>query len=206
VGQVTDLQKNQVGTFVFSGTSIWVARTGYTGEDGFEIVAPADSLPAIWESMMATGHDYGLQPAGLGARDTLRTEMGYPLYGHELDAQTTPLEAGLGYFVALDKGDFLGGEVLRRQKAEGISRKCVAFKMTDKSAPPRPQYPIWSPEPSGARIGVVVSGTQSPSLGLGIGMGYVPPAFAKADTRLEIEIRGKHAPAVVVAKPIYRKA
>jgi aminomethyltransferase len=129
----------------------------------------------------------------------------YPLYGHELDEQTTPLEAGLGFFVALDKPEFVGRQVLAEQKANGVAKRCVAFKMTDKSAPPRPHYPIWGSGTEAGRIGEVVSGTQSPSLGIGIGLGYVPPAFAKPGTSLQVEIRGKRAPAVVVQKPIYRK-
>ena len=146
-----------------------------------------------------------MKPAGLGARDTLRTEVCYPLYGHELDEDTTPIEAGVGFFVALDKGEFIGRSVLANQKAKGPGKKLVAFKMTDRSAPPRPHYAIWSTGPGAAKIGEVASGTQSPSLGVGIGMGYVPPAFAKAGTPMEIEIRGKRAPAVLVPKPIYRK-
>jgi aminomethyltransferase len=156
--------------------------------------------------LLAAGHAHGLQPAGLGARDTLRTEVCYPLYGHELDERTTPIEAGLGFFVALDKGEFLGRSVLAEQKAKGTAKKCVAFKMTERSAPPRPHYPIWSNGANAARIGEVVSGTQSPSLNVGIGLGYVPPEFSKPGTPIGIEIRGKRAPAVVVAKPIYRKA
>jgi aminomethyltransferase len=109
----------------------------------------------------------------------------------------------VGFFVSLDKGDFVGRGVLAEQKANGVRKKCVALKMTDKSAPPRPHYPIWA---NGARAGEVTSGTQSPSLGIGVGMGYVPPEFAKKDTAIEIEIRGKLAAAVVVAKPIYRKS
>jgi aminomethyltransferase len=132
----------------------------------------------------------------------LRTEVCYPLYGHELDENTSPIEAGVGFFVALDKGDFVGRAVLADQKANGVKKKCVAFKMTDKSAPPRPGYPIWA---QGSKVGEVVSGTQSPSLNLGIGMGYVPPEFAKPDTMIEIEIRGKRSRAAVVKKPIYRK-
>ena len=146
-----------------------------------------------------------MKPAGLGARDTLRTEVCYPLYGHELDEDTTPIEAGLGFFVTLDKGEFIGRSTLAGQKAKGPGRKLVAFKMTDRSAPPRPRYPIWSAGPAAMRIGEVASGTQSPSLGIGIGMGYVPPECAKADTPVEIEIRGKRAPAILVPKPIYRK-
>jgi len=111
----------------------------------------------------------------------------------------------VGFFVALDKGEFTGRSVLADQKAKGPGKRLVAFKMTDRSAPPRPQYAIWSTGPGAAKIGEVVSGTQSPSLGFGIGMGYVPPEFAKAGTPVEIEIRGKRAPAVLVPKPIYRK-
>jgi aminomethyltransferase len=206
VSQVTDLQKNQVAQFDFSGTPVWVSRTGYSGEDGFEVVSSANLIGAVWSKVLAVGHAYCLQPAGLGARDTLRTEVCYPLYGHELDEQTTPIEAGVGFFVALDKGEFIGRTVLAEQKANGVGKKCAAFKMTDKSAPPRPHYPIWSTGPDAKQIGEVVSGTQSPSLGVGIGMGYVPSEFAKAQTPIEIEIRGKRSPAIVVPKPIYRKA
>jgi aminomethyltransferase len=205
VTQATDLRKNQIARFSSGGGAIWVSRTGYTGEDGFEVVAPAQIIEAIWNQLLAAGKPCGLKPAGLGARDTLRTEVCYPLYGHELDEHTTPIEAGLGFFVALDKGEFVGRSVLAEQKAQGPSRKLVAVRMTDKSAPPRPRYAIWSTGPQAAKIGEVVSGTQSPSLGIGIGLGYVPPEFAKANTALEIEIRGKRAAALVVPKPFYRK-
>ena len=205
VARVTDLKKNEVANFAHSGAAIFISRTGYTGEDGFEIVALGESIEAIWNQLMAAGQAHGLKPAGLGARDTLRTEVCYPLYGHELDENTTPIEAGLGFFVALDKGEFIGRSVLAEQKAKGAVKRLVAFKMTDRSAPPRPHYPIWSTGPDAAKLGEVTSGTQSPSLGLGVGMGHVPPGFAKAGTTIEIEIRGKRAPAVVVPKPIYRK-
>lgn len=201
----TRLKKNQVAGFRQEGAPLWVARTGYTGEDGFEIIAPHALLEPLWNKLQAAGQPHGLKPAGLGARDTLRTEMGYPLYGHELNEHITPMEAGLGFFVALDKGEFVGRAVLADQKARGVTKKCIAFRMTDKSAPPRPGYRIWSVGEGAAKIGEVVSGTQSPSLGLGIGLGYVPPALAAPDTRLDIEIRGQRAPAVVVPKPIYRK-
>jgi aminomethyltransferase len=200
------LKKNQATHANFQGKSILVARTGYTGEDGFEIIAPNELIEAIWARVMEAGKSVGIKPAGLGARDTLRTEVCYPLYGHELDEQTTPIEAGVGFFVALDKGDFTGRSVLASQKANGASKKLVAFKMTDKSAPPRPHYAIWSTGPDARKLGEVVSGTQSPTLGNGIGLGYVPPDFSKPGTNLEIEIRGKRSPAVVVQKPFYRKA
>ena len=197
------LKKNEIGIFVFDYATIYISRTYYTGEDGFEIVAPNEKIEAIWNKLLEVGQPFGLKPAGLGARDTLRTEVCYPLYGHELDEQTTPIEAGVGFFVALDKGEFTGRAVLAEQKANGPTKKLVAFKMTDKSAPPRPHYPIWV---NGAQVGQVVSGTQSPSLGIGIGMGYVPGEFAKPDTKIEIEIRGKRCAAVTVKKPIYRRS
>jgi aminomethyltransferase len=206
VDKASGLQKNQIAQFAFQALTIWVSRTGYTGEDGFEVVAPSGIIAAIWDKVHSVGQSHGLKPVGLGARDTLRTEVCYPLYGHELDEVTTPIEAGLGFFVAMDKGEFIGRTALASQKATGVTKKLVAFRMTDKSAPPRPHYPIWSRSPADARLGEVVSGTQSPSLGIGIGLGYVPPESAKPQTPIEIEIRGKRASAIVVPKPIYRKA
>ena len=203
VKAVTGLKKNQIGEFPFEKGGVLVSRTGYTGEDGFEIVGSDEAIRHIWDALLAAGQPFGIKPCGLGARDTLRTEVCYPLYGHELDEQTTPIEAGLGFFVALDKGEFNGRSVLAGQKAGGTKKKLVAFKMVGKSAPPRPHYPILA---NGANIGVVTSGTQSPSLGIGIGMGYVPTEYAKPDTKIEIEIRGKRFAAVVVPKPIYRKS
>ena len=203
VNAVTDLKKNQIGGFKFDNHSVLVSRTGYTGEDGFEIVGSDESIQHLWDKILFVGQPFGLKPAGLGARDTLRTEVCYPLYGHELDENTTPIEAGVGFFVSLDKSEFNGRSVFVEQKANGVKKKLVAFKMTGKSAPPRPHYPIWV---NGAKVGEVVSGTQSPSLNLGIGMGYVPPEFASPDTKIEIEIRGKKFAAVVVPKPIYRKS
>src|SRR5271170_6391997 len=202
VNTVTDLKKNQIGGFKFKSHCVLVSRTGYTGEDGFEIVGSDESIQQLWDEFLVVGRPFGLKPAGLGARDTLRTEVCYPLYGHELNEETTPIEAGVGFFVALDKGEFNGRSVLAEQKANGVKKKCVAFKMTDKSAPPRPHYPIWV---NGASVGELASGTQSPSLGIGIGMGYVPAEFAKVDAKIEIEIRGKRYAAVIVKKPIYQK-
>jgi aminomethyltransferase len=200
---VTALQKNQVAGFPFGTSRLLVSRTGYTGEDGFEILGPDAAMQQVWDQTLATGAAFGIKPCGLGARDTLRTEVCYPLYGHELDEQTTPIEAGVGFFVAFDKGEFNGRAVLAEQKARGVTKKLIAFKMEGKSAPPRPHYPIWGKD---ARVGIVTSGTQSPSLNLGIGMGYVPPELAKPDTRIEIEIRGTRNAAVVVSKPIFRKS
>lgn len=202
VARVTDLKKNEIGGFKFRGASVLVSRTGYTGEDGFEIVGEGPVIADVWDTVLAKGQPFGIKPCGLGARDTLRTEVCYPLYGHELDENTTPIEAGVGFFVALDKGEFTGRAVLAEQKANGVKKKCVAFTMSEKSAPPRPHYPIWV---NGAQVGEVVSGTQSPSLNNGIGLGYVPTEFAKSGTAIEIEIRGKRCKAAIVQKPIYRK-
>ncbi len=199
------LRKNQLASFVRGDDVIWLARTGYTGEDGFELLASAEVLVPAWRSLLDTGAPFGLVPCGLGARDTLRTEMGYPLYGHELNEDTTPLEAGLGAFVALDKGDFIGRIPLTAQKAQGVRRRCVAFRMTEPSPPPRPQYALWSMGDGARQVGQVVSGTQSPSLGCGVGLGYVPPEFSAPGTSLAVEIRGQRHPAVVVPKPIYQK-
>lgn len=198
---VTRLKKNQIAGFHFDSHNLLVSRTGYTGEDGFEILGPDLDIQHLWDKLIAVGRPFGLKPAGLGARDTLRTEVCYPLYGHELDENTTPIEAGVGFFVSLDKGEFIGRSVLAEQKANGVKKKLVAFKMTDKSAPPRPHYPIWI---NGNNVGMVTSGTQSPSLNIGIGMGYIPAEFAKPDTKIEIEIRGKRFAAVIVSKPIYK--
>lgn len=197
------LQKNQIGRWDRAGQALWLARTGYTGEDGFEVVAPNALLEPLWQEALAAGASVGIRACGLGARDTLRTEVCYPLYGHELDEHTSPVEAGLGFFIAWDKGDFVGRSALLKQKEGGASKKCVAFRMTEKSAPPRPGYPVLVAD---AAVGTVVSGTQSPTLNAGIGMAYVPPALATPGTALQIEIRGKRFAAELVKKPFYRKA
>lgn len=205
ISRASELKKNEIAVTQWEGQTTYLGCTGYTGEDGFEIISPAPLIEAIWTKLLAAGHAHCLQPAGLGARDTLRTEVCYPLYGHELDENTTPIEAGVGFFVALEKGEFIGRGVLVEQKAKGTTKKCVAFKMTGKSAPPRPHYAIWSTGAGAAKVGEVVSGTQSPSLSVGIGLGYVPSELARPGTAIEIEIRNQRYPATVVQKPIYRK-
>lgn len=201
IAAVSQLKKNQLAGFSFKECNLLVACTGYTGEDGFEVLGPETAAARLWEKFLDCGAAAGIKPCGLGARDTLRTEMCYPLYGHELDEDTTPIEAGVGFFVSLDKGDFNGRAVLAAQKAGGVKKKLVAFKMSEKSAPPRPHYAIWI---NGAPSGQVTSGTQSPSLNAGIGLGYVPPEHAWTGTPIEIEIRGKRFPATIVPKPIYQ--
>lgn len=202
-GTPAELKKNQIARWDFAGAPAWVARTGYTGEDGFEVVAPAEHLPALWRQALTLGHTVCQQPCGLGARDTLRTEVCYPLYGHELDEATSPIEAGLKFFVSLDKGDFLGRDVLAAQATTGVSRRLAAFRLAEKAPPPRPGYALWA---AGEKRGTAVSGTQSPSLQAGIGMGYLPPQFAEPGTPIEVEIRGRKFRAEVVKKPFYRKA
>jgi len=202
----TELRKNQIAELDLGGATGWVSRTGYTGEDGFELVVPNEHAVSLWEQLMSLGQAPGLVPAGLGARDTLRTEAGYSLYGHELTSETTPIEAALGWAVAHDKPDFIGRETLAAQKQDGVSRRCIGFKMTGKSAPPRKQYKIFSADGTDREIGEVTSGTQSPSLGCGIGLGYVECAHAKPGTGIEIEIRNRRFPAEVVRRPIYRKS
>ncbi|HEX7862351.1 MAG TPA: glycine cleavage system aminomethyltransferase GcvT [Verrucomicrobiae bacterium] len=202
---VSTLAKNEIRMVSFRGELIYIARTGYTGEDGFEIISPAPLIAPVWEECLRSGKDHGLKPCGLGARDTLRLESCYPLYGHELNDTTSPIEAGVGFFVALDKPQFVGAEVLREQKANGPAKRLVAFKMTGKSPPPRQDYAIWSADGS-QKLGAITSGTQSPTLGVGLGLGYVPPSHAATDTSLQIEIRGNKFPAVVVKKPFYKRS
>lgn len=205
VGLCSSLRKNQAAWYAFEKSEILVACTGYTGEDGFEIVCSPDVIEAVWKGILEKGQSRGIRPCGLGARDTLRTEMCYPLYGHELNEQTSPIEAGLGTFVQMSKPDFSGRKALEPQSAEGVSKKLAAFRMTQRSAPPRAGYAIWNANPGSRRIGTVTSGTQSPSLNLGIGLGFVEPAAAKPGSTLEIDIRGKRSLAEIVPKPIYRK-
>ena len=202
VERPTTLEKNQIDVFIFEGKDVYVSRTGYTGEDGFELIAPNEVITALWERLMELGQDHGIKPAGLGARDTLRMEMGYPLYGHELSEEVSPLEAGLGYFVDMGKS-FRGRGELGYQKNEGTTRRNMAFTMTAKSPPPREGYSIWIGE---EKVGTVTSGTQSPSLQTGIGMAYINQPYAKVGAEIEIEIRGRRFPAELRKKPLYQKS
>ncbi|HSI84769.1 MAG: glycine cleavage system aminomethyltransferase GcvT [Candidatus Methylacidiphilales bacterium] len=183
----------------------FIARTGYTGEDGFEVFCVNEDAEYLWKELRKFGEPYGLAPAGLGCRDTLRLEMCYPLNGNDLSEDITPLEAGLGKFVALDKPcGFIGQTALQKQKAEGVKRKLIAFSVTGKGAPPRSHNAIYLGD---KQIGETTSGGFSPSLGGGIGMGYVEIASGVTDgTAIDIDVRGTRLPAVVVAKPIYKKA
>jgi aminomethyltransferase len=181
------------------GIDALISRTGYTGEDGFEVYCPAAQGPELWRALMAAGAPYGIKPIGLGARDTLRLEMGYALYGNDLTAETTPLQAGLGWIVKLGKGDFIGREVLVKARAEGVTRRLVGIEMIDRGVA-RAHYPILD---HGQVVGEMTSGTVSPSLNKGIGLGYVRPEYAKVGTPLSIDIRGKPAQARVASTPFY---
>ncbi|NPA43051.1 MAG: glycine cleavage system aminomethyltransferase GcvT [Chlorobi bacterium] len=175
---------------------VWVSATGYTGEKGYELYVPASEAPRIWKALLEAGGER-LTPAGLGARDTLRLEKGYGLYGQDMDESTTPLEARLGWITKLHTG-FLGSEAVRKQKEEGLKRVLTGFVMEDKGIP-RTGYDILDAD--GRVIGKVTSGTRSPVLEKGIGMGYVPPAFLEPGTPLLIRIRGKDFPARTVKLP-----
>ncbi|MDR7481623.1 MAG: glycine cleavage system aminomethyltransferase GcvT [Armatimonadota bacterium] len=185
-----------------AGVAVWVSRTGYTGEDGFELAMPWDEAPLVWHALLEAGRREGLVPAGLGARDTLRLEAAFMLYGNDIDETTTPLEAPLAWTVKFDKGAFIGREALLRQRVEGVTRRLVGFEVTARAIA-RPHHAIWA---DGERIGTVTSGTFAPSLQRAIGLGYVPVAYAAVGTALRIEIRGEQVPAQVVRLPFYRRA
>ncbi len=202
-GGVAIPERNGVATVERDGVSYFVARTGYTGEDGFELFFNADAAPATWQALLDEGAEFGIKPCGLGARDTLRLEMCYPLNGSDLSPERSPLEAGMGFFVDLQKEDFIGRDVLAAQKAEGVKVRLVPFRMTGKTPPPRSHYPVVA---GGEVVAETASGSLSPSLGVGIGMVYLPAAVAKAGETVEIDIRGRRFPAVIEKKPLYRKA
>lgn len=181
---------------------MWLCGTGYTGEEGFEFFMPATAAADWFAKIVEAVRAEGGVPCGLGARDTLRLEMGYPLNGNDLSPDRTPFQAGLGFFVTMDKETFVGKEALAAQKAGPLPDKLTAFKMTGTAPPPRSHYPILH---EGQVIGEVASGTQSPSLGTGIGMAYLPLTASAPGTALEIEVRGRRFPAEVVKKPFYKR-
>jgi aminomethyltransferase len=183
------------------GVDLWAARTGYTGEDGFELFCASEDAVALWRALIEAGTCHGLQPVGLGARDTLRLEARLMLYGNDITEETHPLEAGLGWVVKLDAGDFIGRDALRAIKGAGLGRKLVGFEMTGRGIA-RHGYPIVA---NGEPVGEVTSGSPGPTVGRNIGLGYVPLALAKVGTTLGIEIRGKVVDAVVVRTPFYKR-
>ncbi len=206
LSRLTPLDLQRLRSFRFAdaevaGVRCTVARTGYTGEDGFELFCPSKDGPRLWAALMEAGKPEGLVPCGLGARDSLRLEMAYRLYGSDMDDSTTPLEAGLAWVVKLDKGDFLGREAMQRQKEAGLARKLVGFVLTDVGIP-RHGYDALQ---DGKKVGVVTSGTRSPSLKISIGLAYVPPALAAEGSTFAVDIRGRAAAAKVVKTPFYAR-
>ena len=181
-----------------AGVHSLVARTGYTGEDGFEIFCESGDAEKLWQALMNAG---GVKPAGLGARDTLRLERALPLYGHELDDSTTPLEAGLEWVVKFSKPEFIGRDVLLKQKERGVERKLVGLELIEPGIA-RSHYPVFA---EGAHTGEVTSGTKSPTLGKAIAMAYVRSAHAAVGHEIEVEIRERRARARVVPLPFYRR-
>jgi aminomethyltransferase len=186
-----------------AGRDVLVSRTGYTGEDGFEVYCPAADTEHLWNAMLAAGQGEGLIPTGLGCRNTLRLEARLALYGHEISDQIHALEAGLGWIVKLDKGDFIGAEALRKVKAEGLTRRLVGFKTFEKRDIARDGMPVLV---DGQPAGFVTSGAPSPTCGINLGLAYVPVDQAAVGQRIAIEIRGRACPAEVIPTPFYKRA
>ncbi len=206
LARLTDSSLAQVGYYRFyeglvAGVPTIISRTGYTGEDGFELYFAPDDAESVWAALMAAGADDGLVPVGLGARDTLRLEMKYALYGHELSTEISPLEAGLGWITKLDKPSFVGREALLKQKQAGVPRRLIGFAMTEPGIP-RADYPVFA---EGRQVGVVTSGTMSPSLRVGIGLALVETACAAIGTPLLIGVRARKVGAVIVKTPFVKK-
>lgn len=207
VKRIAEPDPSDVGTYRFitgktAGVDAVIARTGYTGEDGFELYVAAEGAVTVWNALMARGADLGVQPAGLGARDSLRLEMCFPLYGNDIDEQTQPFEAGLGWVVKLDKPvAFTGQDALRRIKAEGNARRLVPLVMKDRGIA-RQGYPVVVDD---REAGVVTSGTKSPSTGEAIALAYVPASHAKVGSRVAIAVRGREIGAEVVKRPFLKR-
>lgn len=185
-----------------AGLPVRLARTGYTGEDGFEVYSSIDDIGVIWDAIYDAGQDYGLEAIGLGARDTLRLEARMPLYGNEMDDVISPLEAGLGWAVKLDKGDFIGRDALAAQKAAGVPRKTVGFVIEGRSAAPRSHYPL---SVDGRDVGFVTSGAFSPTLDQNLGLGLVDADVAGIGKPIDVIIRDRAIPAKQVKTPFYKR-
>lgn len=208
LSQVTDVSLPGLKSFSFipnarvCGVQALISRTGYTGEDGFELYLPSTDAPDVWRALLEKGREQGLIPAGLGARDTLRFEAKLPLYGQELSAKISPLEAGVGFVVKLDKeGSFIGKEALLKQKQEGVRRKLVGIEMIDRGIP-RSRYKVYA---DGECIGEVTSGTQSPTLKKSLGLALLDSRFAHIGAKIEVDIRSKRLRAQVVPSPFYQR-
>lgn len=207
VSQLTDMPVEEMGTYycmkgVFNGVEdCMVATTGYTGERTYEIFFRNEHANEMWDAIMKAGEPHGLQPTGLGARDTLRLEMGYMLYGNDINDETSPIEAGLSWITKLKKGEFIGSDKISAVKADGAKRKLVGFKMIDKGIP-RAGYELAK---DGNTIGTITSGSISPLLGIGIGMGYVPAELAEPGTKIDVLVRNKSLSAEIVKTPFIEK-
>jgi aminomethyltransferase len=197
--ELTSLLPNRHAAGRIDGVEARVSRTGYTGEDGFEIRARADDASALWNALLEAGAGAGLQPAGLGARDSLRLEVGYPLYGADLDEEHTPLEAGLGWAVKTEKGGFVGRDALLGQRHGGVARRLRGIRMEEKGFP-RPGYPVVV---GGREIAEVTSGTVSPELECGIALAYLPIEHAELGTPVFIRVRGRDLAGRVSPVPFY---
>lgn len=189
------------GLATVDGIEISFGRTGYTGEDGFEIFVPTGDADRLWNLLLDKGQHYGIEPCGLGARDTLRLEAALPLYGHELDENTSPLESGLGWSVKLDKGEFLGREALQKQKSDGVKKICACLKVEGKALP-RQGYPVYAGD---KQIGTVSSGSQGIFVGHPIAMAFVEPTYAQINQELAVGIRDNKVLAIVVKRPFYKR-
>ena len=206
--KLTDLDLSSIKYYHFTKgrmagiENVLVSATGYTGSGGFELYVNRNEVGHMWEAVFEVGQDHNIKPVGLGARDTLRLEMGYCLYGNDIDENTSPLEAGLSWITKLKKGPFNSSEIFQRQKLEGVDRKLVGFEVQDRRVA-RHGYPIQDTQ--GNTIGKVTSGTLSPSLEKPIGMGYVPKSFGKEGTSIKIEAGRKLLDALVVKPPFFKK-
>ena len=204
--KLTDVDLSAINFYWFAearaaGIDMMISRTGYTGEPGFELMFPIEHSEKVWIALMQAGKEYDIEPVGLGARDTLRLEMKYCLYGNDIDQTTNPLEAGLGWITKLDKGDFIGKDALLKVKEKGITRKLIGFEVNDRKFP-RHGYKIFK---NNKEIGFVTSGTFSPILKKGFGMGYVDAKYSAIGQAIDIDIREQFVPANVVKTPFYQK-
>jgi len=199
-GRYSRPARNHLLAITIDDLPYYICRTGYTGEDGFEVFCPAERAVKSWCDVLDRGTPLGLQPCGLGARDTLRLEMCYPLNGSDLSPQRTPIEAGLSLFVDFSKADFIGRTALEAQKANGVSHRLVPLKVQAPSPPLRAHYPVFK---GTEQVAELCSGSLSPSLKTGIGLAYVPAALARIGEELEVEIRGRRFPARIEKKPLY---
>jgi aminomethyltransferase len=206
ITRLTDTDLAKIAYYHFyeglvAGVPTIISRTGYTGEDGFELYFAPQAAEQVWSALLDAGAPDGLAPIGLGARDTLRLEMKYALYGHELSPEITPLEAGLGWITKLEKPSFIGRDTLMRQKQEGVPRRLVGLRMTEAGVP-RAEYPVLAGD---TEVGRVTSGTMSPSLRIGIALALIEPEYAAVGTPLHIGIRNRKVGAEVVRTPFVKK-